>query len=66
MIVDALKQLPDRGDSKIFCTNVSQSDTLDQDVSVSLKEKSTAFTSGWVIATHCVSELVENDQCGVC
>ena len=33
MIVDALKQLFDGGDSKIFCTNVSQSDALNQDVS---------------------------------
>ena len=28
MIVDTLKQLPDRGDSKMFGTNVSQSDAL--------------------------------------
>jgi len=33
MIVDALRQLPDREDGKIFCTNVSQSDALNQDVS---------------------------------
>ena len=33
MIVDSLKHLPDRGDSKIFCTNVSPFDALNQDVS---------------------------------
>jgi len=32
MIVDTLKHLTNRGDSKIFCMNVSQSDALDQDV----------------------------------
>ena len=32
-IVDTLKQLHNRGDRKIFCTNVPQTDTFDQDVS---------------------------------
>jgi len=53
MIVDALKQLFDGGDSKIFCRNVSQSDALNQDVS-HWNRKSTRFTSGWIIATRYV------------
>jgi len=32
-IVDNLKKLRNRKDRKIFCTNVPQTDTFDQDVS---------------------------------
>jgi len=31
-IVDTLKQLRNRRDCKIFCTNVPQADTFDEDV----------------------------------
>ena len=64
-IVDTLKQLRNRSDYKIFCTNVPQTDTFDQDVSDG-NVKSTQLTIRWIITTQNVSELIENDQCGVC
>ena len=34
-IVDTLKQLRNRRDCKIFCTNVQQTDTFEKDVKLS-------------------------------
>ena len=50
-IVDTLKQLRNRRDCKIFCTNDPQADTFDQDVSDG-NRKSTQLTSRWIITTQ--------------
>ena len=50
-IVDTLKQLRNRRDCKIFCTNVPQVETFDQDVSHG-NRKSTQLTSRWIITTQ--------------
>jgi len=64
MIVIAFKQLSDREDCEIFCTNVPQVDTfrfivnrIPQDSQVG--ESSPHSMCEWVM-------LDDNDQCGVC
>ena len=49
-VVNTLKQFYNRRDCKIFCTNVPQTDTFDQDVSHG-NRKSTQLTSWWIIRT---------------
>ena len=50
-IVDTLKQLRNRRDYKMFCTNVPQADTFNQDV-FDGNRKSTQLTSTWIITTQ--------------
>ena len=61
-IVDTLKQLRNRRDCKILCTNVPQADTFDEDVFLWKQQVHTIDKQ----VDQCVSELIENDQCGVC
>ena len=50
-IIDTFKQLRNRRDHKIFCMNVPQADTFDQDVSDG-NRKSTQLTSRRIITTQ--------------
>ena len=49
-IVDTLKQLRYRIDCKVFCTNVPQTKTFNQDMSHG-NRKSTQLTSRWISTT---------------